>query len=245
MATRKRKPAPKPLNLALQGGGAHGAFTWGVLDALLESDAFRISCISGTSAGAMNAVVLADGFHRDGGAGARRALDEFWHYIGWKNRLPPVQRAIVDLFFNSYNLDAMPGYVLFDVVSRFMSPYDFNPLNLNPLRDVLLEKIDFDSVRACDAINLYVSATNVHTGRVRVFETDEISAETVMASACLPFLYQAVEIDGVPYWDGGYMGNPSLFPLFRSPVDDVLLVQIGGFGAAGGMGALDVTVGVK
>lgn len=217
---------PKPINLALQGGGAHGAFTWGVLDALLESRQFKINCISGTSAGAMNGVVLADGYQKAGAAGARRALDAFWGHIGRRSALSPLQRSFVDRFFNTYNLDTSPGYLMLDIMSRFMSPYDFNPLNLNPLRDILVDTIDFESVRACRELRLFVSATNVHTGRVKVFDTHEITAETVMASACLPFLYQAVEIDDVPYWDGGYMGNPSLFPLFRTAVDDILLVQI-------------------
>ena len=216
----------KRINLALQGGGAHGAFTWGVLDALLESDEFKISCISGTSAGAMNAVVLADGYHRGGAERARQALDDFWFHIGQRSALSPMQRSIVDIFFNSYNLDNSPGYLFLDVLSRFYGPYDFNPLNLNPLRDILVDTINFDHARACRDIHLFISATNVRTGRVRVFHGHEVTADAVMASACLPFLYQAVEIDGEAYWDGGYMGNPSLFPLFKSKVGDILLVQI-------------------
>ncbi len=217
----------KPINVALQGGGAHGAFAWGVLDRILEDGRLRIEAMSGTSAGAMNAVVLAAGL-RDGGAdGARAALERFWRAISDQGMKSPIQRSLWDRLTGNWSLDSNPAYLMFDVMTRIVSPYEFNPLNLNPLRDLLEEHIDFEAARACREIKLFISATDVHTGRVRVFTTEEVSGDVVMASACLPFLFHAVEIDGVPYWDGGYMGNPALFPFFyecESP--DVVLVQI-------------------
>ena len=176
--TTNGKRDKKPVNIALQGGGSHGAFTWGVLDRLLEDGRLDFAAVSGTSAGAMNAVAMADGWVRDS-------------------------------------------------ISRLLSPYIANPYNINPLRDVVRAEIDFDNVRACKALKLFLSATNVETGQLRVFETGEINEDVVMASACLPLIFQAVEIDGAPYWDGGYGGNPALYPFFyANAAEDVLLVQI-------------------
>ncbi len=217
----------RKINLALQGGGAHGAFTWGVLDKLLEDGRFEIEGISGTSAGAMNAVVLADGFHKAGADGAREKLHDFWHAIGRNWRFSPIQRTAWDVFMGNWSLDSSPGFRLFDVISRFSSPYDFNPLNINPLLDVLKEEVSFARVRDCTEIKIFLAATNVWNGKVRIFETQEMTPDVVMASACLPHLFQAVEIDGIPYWDGGYMGNPALFPFYSATQsEDILLVQI-------------------
>jgi len=221
------RSAPKPVNLALQGGGAHGAYTWGVLDRLLADDRIEIEAISGTSAGAMNAVAIAEGMLTDGREGARACLRRFWRAVSDAARASPLRRTPIDVFMGNWNLDSSPVYLMFDLLGRVASPYEFNPLNLNPLRDLLDGLVDFDRVRACDRLKIFVSATNVETGRVQVFERHEITADMVMASACLPFLFQAVEIDGVPYWDGGYMGNPALFPFFdASRSDDVIVVQI-------------------
>jgi NTE family protein len=218
--------SPKIVNVALQGGGAHGAFTWGVLDRLLEDERLGLDGISGTSAGAMNAVVLASGFERDGPAGARQALRKFWRAVSRDGRMNPIQRSLMDRFLGNWSLDQNPAFLALDVASRFLSPYDFNPFNINPLREILEREVDFDAVRACKRLKLFVSATNVRTGKARIFRTEEITADAVMASACLPFLFQAVEIDGTPYWDGGYVGNPPLFPFFRATrTDDVILVQ--------------------
>jgi NTE family protein len=220
-------PATRPINVALQGGGSHGAFSWGVLDRLLEDGRLDIAALSGTSAGAMNAVALADGYMRDGREGARQALDRFWRAVALKGRFSPVRRTPWDMVWGNWSVENSPGYLWFDAMSRLFSPYVANPLNQNPLREVVEENIDFDAVRGCDAIKLFISATNVETGQLRVFENAEITADAVMASACLPQIFQAVEIDGVPYWDGGYGGNPALYPFFyASHVEDVLLVQI-------------------
>ena len=219
--------SPKMVNLALQGGGSHGAFTWGVLDRLLEDGRIGFEAISGTSAGAMNAVVVADGIMKGGPDGARQALEDFWQAVGREGAKSPIQRSLLNVFMGDWSLENSPSYLFFDNLTRLVSPYELNPLNQNPLRDLLEAQIDFDRVTACDKMKLFVSATNVHSGRARVFTCDEITADVVMASACLPFMFQAVEIDGVPYWDGGYMGNPALFPFFNACASsDVVLVQI-------------------
>lgn len=217
----------KTVNLALQGGGSHGAFTWGVLDALLEDGRIAIDGISGTSAGAMNAVVLADGWVRGGRDGAREALQSFWLEVSKKGRFSPVQRTPFDVLTGNWSLDFSPAYRFFDLLTRVLSPYDTNPLNLNPLRDVVEQQVDFGRVRANTDMKLFVSATNVWTGKARVFAQDELTTNVVMASACLPTIFQAVEIDGVPYWDGGFGGNPVLYPFFyATDTSDCLLVQI-------------------
>ena len=215
------------VNLALQGGGAHGAFTWGVLDKLLEDGRLWFEAISGTSAGAMNAVVLVDGLMKGGSDGAREALQDFWHAVAAASRTNPIRRSPLNILTGDWSLDNSFSYLWFDLLSRVASPYELNPMNLNPLRDLVEDTIDFERVRSCQDMKLFISATNVHTGRVKVCGCGDISPDVLMASACVPFLYQAVEIDGVPYWDGGYMGNPSLWPFFyECGTDDVVLVQI-------------------
>ncbi len=223
------KPAPKPkgINLALQGGGAHGAFTWGVLDHLLDDGRLEIEGITGASAGAVNAVLLADGLVRGGREEARKRLAEFWRAASLGGGLPDVQRKAIDRLFSFLPLEDSPMGIWLKAVSQYLSPYDFNPLNINPLKDLLERFVDFEAIRTRDSLQLFVTATNVHTGRLRIFSRDKISAEVVLASACLPLLFRAVEIDGVPYWDGGYLGNPSIFPLFsKTQTEDVLLIQI-------------------
>jgi NTE family protein len=216
----------KAINLALQGGGAHGAFTWGVLDRLLEDERLVFEGISGTSAGAMNAVALVSGYHKGGRDGARAALEKFWRSVSHDGRLNPMQRGIMDRLFGNWSFDNNPMFLALDVASRFVSPYDFNPFNINPQREVLESQVDFEAVRANKKIKLFISATNVHTGKVRIFNHSEITPDVVMASACLPLMFKAVEISGTPYWDGGYVGNPPLFPFFRSSKsDDIVLVQ--------------------
>ena len=222
-----RKQAPKRINLALQGGGAHGAFTWGVLDWMLQDERFIIDGISGTSAGAMNAVVLASGLEAGGEDGARAYLETFWREVSRQSFLSPIKRSPIDIAMGQWSLDFSPSYLAFDILSRFSSPYEFNPLNINPLRDVVAKVVDFDRVHRCSALKLFVAATNVHTGKIRVFREKDVTLDAVMASACLPHLFQAVEIDGEPYWDGGYMGNPPLYPLFyHTETPDVVLIQI-------------------
>ena len=217
----------KSINLALQGGGSHGAFTWGVLDRMFEEDRLWIEGISGTSAGAMNAVVATQGMFDGGAAGARVALEEFWRAVSRAGQSSPIRRTPLDVMLGSWSLDNSPGYVWSDMLSRMASPYDLNPLGFNPLRDLVRDFIDFDKVAKCPDMGLYISATNVETGRARVFHREEVTLDVVMASACLPTMFKAVEIDGVPYWDGGFMGNPVLFPFIdHSPSSDIVIVQI-------------------
>ncbi len=217
----------KPITLALQGGGAHGALTWGVLDRLLEDERLEITEISGTSAGAMNAVVLACGIERAGREGARAALTEFWRAISRAALASPLQRSPLDRLTGSYSLDASPSYLFFEGISRVLSPYQLNPLNVNPLRDILERQVDFDDVNRCKPITVHVTATNVRTGQARVFSRGGVTADAVMASACLPQLYPAVEIDGEAYWDGGFSANPALMPLVTSTTSpDIVIVQI-------------------
>lgn len=217
---------PKLINLALQGGGSHGAFSWGVLDRLLEDKRIAIEGITGASAGAMNAVVLADGLAEGDKEQARDNLRRFWDGVLREARNSPLRRSPIEMMLAGWNLDASPAFVMFDLITRVASPYDFNPMNLNPLRDLIVELVDFDRVRK-SKLKVFISATNVETGRAEVWDKKVLSADHVMASACLPWLFQAVEIDGVPYWDGGFTGNPALWPLFECCVsDDVVLVQI-------------------
>jgi NTE family protein len=217
---------PILVDLALQGGGAHGAFTWGVLDRLLEEPWLRIDGISGTSAGAMNAAVLADGYAQSGANGARRALEKYWRYVSDSARFSPFRRTPLDALLGRWTLDHSPLFVAMDVMSRLFSPYDFNPGGTNPLRSILAELIDFERLTQAP-IKLFITATNVRTGRGRVFRNGEITPEVLLASACLPTLFQAVEIDGESYWDGGYSGNPTMTPLIREcRSQDTILIPI-------------------
>lgn len=218
--------APLMVDLALQGGGSHGAFTWGVLDRLLEEPWLKIDGISGTSAGAMNAAVLADGFAENGAEGARAALERFWKKVSDAARFSPFQRGPLDVMMGRWTLDHSPAFVMMDITARLFSPYDLNPGGNNPLRDILIELVDFERLSKAP-MKLFITATNVRTGRGRVFRNPEITADVLLASACLPTMFQAIEIDGEEYWDGGYSGNPTITPLVRECTSrDTILVQI-------------------
>jgi NTE family protein len=217
---------PVLVDLALQGGGSHGAFTWGVLDRLLEEPWLRVVAISGTSAGAMNAAVLADGWTEGGADGARAALDKFWKSVSRAAAFSPLQRSPFDRLMRRWSLDTSPMYVTLDLMSRLFSPYDLNPMDFNPLRKILRESIDFDRL-VRSPIKLFITATNVRTGRGRIFRNPEVTADVLLASACLPTMFRAIEIDGEAYWDGGFAGNPTITPLIReSDAHDTILVQI-------------------
>jgi NTE family protein len=224
MATETRR---KHINLALQGGGAHGAFTWGVLDRILEDDRLQIDGVSGTSAGAMNGAVMISGHIEGGNAGARKALDRFWESVSALGALSPIHATWVDRATGNWDLDNSPASVWVDTLSRVISPYQINPLNLSPLGDLLTELVDFASLRKGDGVRLFVSATNVNTGKIRVFERPELTLDMLLASAALPNVFQAVVIEGEAYWDGGYMGNPAIFPLiYGCAARDVVIVQV-------------------
>jgi NTE family protein len=218
--------AEKSVSLALQGGGAHGAFTWGVLDYLLQDGRLTIEAITGASAGSMNAVVLFEGWLEGGRDGAREQLRKFWKRVSLDGVLSPLQRSLFDRLLSYWSMNES-SHLWFDAWSRVASPYDLNPLDINPLRDALNGLINFERVRACRDAKLFIAATNVWSGKIRIFTGPELTVDHVLASACLPMLFRAVEIDGEPYWDGGYTGNPALFPLFyETRSDDILLVQI-------------------
>ena len=207
------------LNLALQGGGAHGAFTWGVLDRLLEEDRIDIGWVSGTSAGAVNAVALAAGLAEGGRDAARAKLDSVWHSV-YKAGVPELMRLNPFL----YSLSKLPAVAQ---MASLLSPYEFNPLGFDPMRQLLNEHLDFERLRAQSPVELLISATDVATGRARHFRRDELTVESVLASTCLPTLHHAVEIDGRAYWDGGFSANPDLVTVAgKSPVGDTLIVQI-------------------
>jgi NTE family protein len=218
--------APVLIDLALQGGGAHGAFTWGVLDRLLEEPWLVIDGISGTSAGAMNAAILVCGFAQGGAPQARVALEEFWRKVSDAALLSPFRRTPLDVLLGRWTLDNSPLFVAADLMARVFSPYDLNPLGGNPLRNILSETIDFADL-SDGPIKLFVTATNIRTGRGRVFRNGDLSPDVLLASACLPTLFQAIDVDGEAYWDGGYSGNPTITPLVREcRSHDTIVVQI-------------------
>lgn len=218
---------PRAVDLALQGGGSHGAFTWGVLDRLLEDEQIEFSAVSGTSAGALNAAVLATGLARGGREGARQALTDFWRDVSQSGQIfSPYSASQTSAAGQGFNFDALPSYQWLAGFFRAFSPYEFNPLNLNPLRDVARRHVDEAALRN-GPLPLFITATSVHSGQARVFTDRELSIDALLASACLPFIFQAVEIDGEPYWDGGYTGNPAIYPLiYRTESLDLLLVRI-------------------
>jgi NTE family protein len=217
---------PVLVDLALQGGGAHGAFTWGVLDRLLEERWLEIEGVSGTSAGAMNAAVLVDGLESGGRDGARAALERFWRGVSEAARFSPFQRTLLDVLLDRWTLENSPLYVTLDLMARTVSPYDLDPVGVHPLAAILAEHLDFDRL-ARSPIKLFVTATNVRTGQGRVFGNAEVTPEALLASACLPTLFQSVEIDGEAYWDGGYSGNPTITPLVRECRSrDTIICQI-------------------
>ena len=217
----------RTVNLALQGGGAHGAFTWGVLDRLLEEGQLRIEGISGTSAGAINAAVLAQGHIKGGAQGARAELDLFWRRVSELGWLSPVHRGWYERAMGTWNLDESPSSIWLDQLSHIVSPYQSNPLNLSPLRDLLAGMLDWQALCSPDSIKLFITATNVRTGQARVFERSDLTLDALLASTCLPQFFQAVIIDGEPYWDGGYMGNPSLWPvIYKCQSRDIVIVEV-------------------
>jgi len=221
----------KPVNLALQGGGAHGAFAWGVLDKLLEDGRLGLQAISATSAGSMNAVAMAYGVSIGGYDGGRAKLEEFWKEIARTGQMySPVQTAPWEKFLAGFGIhpDYSPAFFAFDALTHMFSPYQLNPLNFNPLRDVLEKVVDFKRLNECKiTTRLFLSATNVRTGKIKVFENAELSSDVVLATACLPYIFQAVEVAGEHYWDGGFMGNPAIYPLiYHGASRDVVIVHV-------------------
>ncbi len=225
---RKAEKTRRTVNLALQGGGTHGAFGWGVLDRFLEDGRIAIEGISGTSAGAMNGAILIEACHKGGPAAARRALSDFWHRMSELSDLNPIRRSWYEMLTGQWNLDRSPAALAVEMANLFLSPYQTNPGNHTRMQVLLEEFIDIDALRAADPFKLFVAATNVRSGLPRVFTGKELSIEALMASSCIPTTYQAVEIDGEAYWDGGYSGNPALWPLiYDCDSPDIIVVQVG------------------
>lgn len=230
-----KNKSKKTVNLALQGGGAHGAFCWGILDYILEDGRLSFEGISATSAGAANAVVLAQGLLNNNYEEARTTLHAFWEsvsaaglpYSAFKpfphSNFTGAHMGSIDKF----SLDNSLLYYTFDVMTKVMSPYQFNPFNINPLRQALEKIVNFDEVRSKSNLQLFLCATNIETCKIRIFNNKDISVESVLASACLPYLFQAVEIDGEYFWDGGFIGNPPIFPIiYNCKAQDVVIVHI-------------------
>lgn len=214
----------KSINLALQGGGAHGAFTWGILDKFLERKCFNIEGISSTSAGSMNAVILASGMVDGGNEGARKALHDFWKTMSdYGQRFGLTASTPLDVLLRPMLHNPL-SFTLFSAMTGSLSPYQFNPLNYHPIRDVLLETVDIEKVKKNSTIKLFICATNVQTGKIHIFNQDELSIDAILASACLPKLFQAVEIDNEYYWDGGYLGNPAIFPLIYNTISPDIVI---------------------
>jgi NTE family protein len=225
--TNRPVSGQKAVNLALQGGGSHGAFTWGVIDRLLEEERLVFEGITATSAGGVNAVLLADGWAAGGREGAKNALKVFWKKMSDVSSQSIIAPSFFDKMNPKFGLDHSPGYVMTDMISRFLSPYQLNPFDVNPMRDLLNEVVDFERLQKRSDIKLFLSATTVRTGKVKVFTNSEITANHVIASACLPFVMRAPEIDGEVYWDGGFMGNPAIFPvIYNCTSADVIMVHL-------------------
>jgi NTE family protein len=223
----KHHKGRKRINLALQGGGAHGAFSWGVLERLISDSRLFIDGLSGTSAGAMNAVVFTDGFVRGRQKGAIEALNNFWRRVSEGALVPMAMAKALAPLHTGWNMDDTLGFHVLDAVTRLFSPYQLNPLDLHPLRDILIEMVDFEGLRRRPDIKLFVAATNVRTGKLKVFRTPELKVEALLASACLPVMFRAVEVDGESYWDGGYLANPPISPLIHECISkDVVIIQI-------------------
>ncbi len=226
-AKQADKRKAKRLNLALQGGGSHGAFTWGVLERLLEEDYLEFEGITGTSAGAMNGVILAQGMMEGGRVRARELLGEFWYRVSRSAAFNPLQPDMMDKWLASWGIPYAPGALTIDMINRMFSPSQLNMFDVNPLRDIVEELVNFEALREQSVLKLFVNATNVLNGKIKVFRTSELTLDMIMASACLPFVFKTVEVDGVPYWDGGYSGNPAIYPLFYDcSASDVAIIQI-------------------
>jgi len=217
----------KTISLAIQGGGTYGAFGWGVLDRLLQEDDLVIDALSGSSAGAINAVVVADGYAHGGGRqGARRALDRFWRALGTTATLSPLQRTPLDRMAPTFTMEFSPAYHLLELAGALAGPVREGPVTLNPLRNFLTAMINFERVRACEELELFIAATNVRTGNGKLFRRQEMDVQRLVASACLPTVFAAVEVEGEMYWDGSYVANPPLAPLMEhSKASDVIIVQ--------------------
>lgn len=225
---KKSERSVKKVAIAMQGGGAHGAFAWGIMDRLLEEDDLYFEGASGTSAGGMNAASLIDGVIHGGNAGARAKLNDYWRGMAELSKtISPYQLNPIDKYNKYYNLDRSPGPILMNILGEFLSPYQMNPTNYNPFEDYLRNFFDFQAIRENKEHKIFLGATHVKTGKVKIFSNDQFCPDALMASACLPFLYQAAKVDGEYYWDGGYIANPAIYPLiYDCEAKDIILIQL-------------------
>jgi NTE family protein len=219
-------PARKSISLALQGGGSHSAFSWGVIDQILIDGRLDIEAISATSGGAMIAAVMAQGLHDGGREGAREALRQFWKKVSVASSMMPLRMKVVDQFLGHVGIDITPQSMALDYITRIFSPYQFNLFDINPLRGIIEEMIDFKLLNQKSPIELYINTTNARTGKGRVFDHKELTLDAVMASSCLPFVFKTIEIEGEPYWDGSFSGCPALAPLANNTNSDIVLIQV-------------------
>lgn len=234
MSTSTRKNSPqqkqasrKKIVIALQGGGSHGAYTWGVLDALLEDNRLDIEGLSGTSAGGMNATAVAQGLVQGGAQQARQTLERLWALIGEQGKRSPLRPSYFDKLTKNFNISKLPAYKTMQFITKFFSPYQLNPSGKHPLRPIVDDLFDFEHLRTTTLVKLFLCATHVATGKLKIFAGKDLCRESVLASACVPTLFQAVEVDGELYWDGGFIGNPAIYPLiYNCETPDVLVVQI-------------------
>ncbi|MDE3060573.1 MAG: patatin-like phospholipase family protein [Pseudomonadota bacterium] len=218
--------ASKPIALALQGGGSHSAFAWGAVDRLLTEEAVHIEAISAVSGGAMMAAVLAQGMMEGGRETARKQLETFWRKVSLAMSLFPLRMNLADKFLGHAGIDLSPSSMALDYITRIFSPYQFNLFDINPLRGIVEEMVDFEALQK-SPVALYIGATHARTGKAEIFSREQLSLDAVMASSCLPFVFKTVEIDGEPYWDGSFSGCPPLFPLAESKgTPDIVLVQV-------------------
>lgn len=226
-ASKETKGGKKRINLALQGGGSHGAYTWGVLDALLEDDRLSVEGVAGTSAGGMNATATVMGLLRNGNKGARDLLTRLWHKIGESSKTSPVKPNPLKKLVKDFDISSNPMYILMQYMSGILSPYQLNPMNAHPLQKVVRELFDFEALASAKDHKLFLCATHVATGKLRIFSGKELCEDAVLASACVPTLFQAREVGGEFYWDGGFIGNPPIYPLiYNCETPDIVVVQI-------------------
>lgn len=217
----------KHLSIAMQGGGAHGAFTWGVLDRMLQESDLVIEGVSGTSAGGMNAVATAQGIMQDGNEGARELLNKFWCMMSDAGKVSPFKPGVMDILMGKYTLHNSPGFLMFDFISKLFSPYQLNPAGTNPLKDLVNELFDFEKLQVYKDVKIFLAATHVYTGKIKIFGNKELCTEALLASACLPTVYAAVMVKGEYYWDGGFIGNPAIYPLiYDCETPDIMIIKL-------------------
>lgn len=217
----------KVVSIAMQGGGAHGAFSWGVLDKLLEDGRFIIEGVTGTSAGGMNAVATIQGLIEGGNEGARKLLYKYWKAISDTAKISGIHRGIIDRLMGVYTMYNSPEFIMFDLMSKVMSPYQTNPFNANPLRDVIERTFDFKKINETKDYKIFLAATHVYTGKIKIFGNKDLSVDTLLATGCLPTVFKAAFVDGEYYWDGGFTANPVMYPLiYNCASPDIIMLKL-------------------